>query len=148
MKREHIEWKEICANHILIKDYYPECMVVVVYLLSHVKLFRSMDCSPQAALSTVFSRQEYWSSLPFPCLHDPGIKPMSPALQADSLLLSHQGSPIQNDQVTPKTQDQNGILFKFFFHFELNSILILSFRSYLIILDGASLVAQQQRICL
>lgn len=30
MKREHIEWKEISANHILIKDYYPECMVVVV----------------------------------------------------------------------------------------------------------------------
>ena len=46
-----------------------------------------------------FSRQEYWSGLPFPPpgdLPDPGIGPMSPvtpALQADSLLLSHQGSP-------------------------------------------------------
>ena len=36
-----------------------------------------------------FSRQEYWSGLPFPSpgdLSDPGIKPRSPALQADSLL--------------------------------------------------------------
>ena len=36
-----------------------------------------------------FSRQEYWSGLPFPPpgdLPDPGIKPGSPALQADSLL--------------------------------------------------------------
>ena len=36
-----------------------------------------------------FSRQEYWSGLPFPSpgdLPDPGIKPKSLALQADSLL--------------------------------------------------------------
>ena len=35
-----------------------------------------------------FSRQESWSGLPFPSpgdLPDPGIKPMSPALQGDSL---------------------------------------------------------------
>ena len=35
-----------------------------------------------------FSRQEYWSGLPFPSpgeLPDPGIKPRSPALQADAL---------------------------------------------------------------
>ena len=41
----------------------------------------------QAPLSMEFSRQEYWSSLPFPSpgyLHNPGIKPKSPALQADS----------------------------------------------------------------
>uniref|UniRef100_A0A4W2I5W5 SRCR domain-containing protein n=1 Tax=Bos indicus x Bos taurus TaxID=30522 RepID=A0A4W2I5W5_BOBOX len=48
-----------------------------------------------------FSRQEYWSELPCPPpgnLHDPGIEPRSPAspaLQAHSLLLSHQGSPFQ-----------------------------------------------------
>ena len=43
-----------------------------------------------------FSRQEYWSGLPFPSLgelHNPGIEAMSPALQADSLLLSHLGNP-------------------------------------------------------
>ena len=35
-----------------------------------------------------FSRQEYWSGLPFPSpedLPDPGIEPGSPALQADTL---------------------------------------------------------------
>ena len=40
-------------------------------------------------LSMEFSRQEEWSGLPFPSpgdLPDPGIKPRSPALQADSLL--------------------------------------------------------------
>ena len=42
----------------------------------------------QAPLSVELSRQEYWSGLPFPSpgdLSNPGIKPGSPALQADSL---------------------------------------------------------------
>ena len=49
----------------------------------------------QAPLSVGFSRQEYWSGLPFPSpgdLPDPGIKPRSPALQADSL---PKGSPVR-----------------------------------------------------
>ena len=43
-----------------------------------------------------FSRQEYWSGLPFPSprnLPNPGIKPRSPASQADSLLTELQGKP-------------------------------------------------------
>ena len=42
----------------------------------------------QAPLSMGFSRQEYWTGLPFPSpgdLPDPEIEPRSPALQADSL---------------------------------------------------------------
>ena len=42
----------------------------------------------QAPLAIGFSRQEYWSELPFPSpgdLPDPGVEPGSPALQADSL---------------------------------------------------------------
>ena len=42
----------------------------------------------QALLSMEFSRQEYWSGLPFPSLgdlHNPGIKLGSPVLQVDSL---------------------------------------------------------------
>ena len=42
----------------------------------------------QAPQSTEFSRQEYWSWLPFLSpgeLSEPGIKPGSPTLQADSL---------------------------------------------------------------
>ena len=45
-------------------------------------------CDPVTIQSTEFSRPEYWSGQPFPspgCLPDPGIKPGSPALQADSL---------------------------------------------------------------
>ena len=41
----------------------------------------------QAPLSMEFSKQEYWSGLPCPSpgdLPDPGVKPRSPALQADS----------------------------------------------------------------
>ena len=47
-----------------------------------------MDSNHQDPLSMEFSRQEYWSGLPFPSpgdLHNPGIEPGSPALQADSL---------------------------------------------------------------
>ena len=43
-----------------------------------------------------FSRQEYWTGLPFPSpgdLPDPGIKPRSPSLQADSLLPESPGKP-------------------------------------------------------
>ena len=42
----------------------------------------------QASLSMGFSRQEYWSGLPFPSpgdLPDPGIEPESPVLRADAL---------------------------------------------------------------
>ena len=48
----------------------------------------------QGALSTGFSRQEYWSGLPFPSpgdLPQPGTELGSPALQADSLLTELQG---------------------------------------------------------
>ena len=49
----------------------------------------------QAPLSIEFSRQEYWNRLPCPVPRDlpyPRIKPESPALEADSLPLSHQES--------------------------------------------------------
>ena len=50
----------------------------------------------QAPLSKRFSRQEYWSGLPFPSPGDcpnPGIKPWSSALQADSLPAAPPGKP-------------------------------------------------------
>ena len=46
-------------------------------------LYDPMDCSLQATLSMKFSRQEYWSGLPFPSpgeLPDPGVEPACPAL--------------------------------------------------------------------
>ena len=55
-----------------------------------------MDCSPPGSSVRGIFRQEYWNELPFPPpgdLPDPGIELTSPALQEDSLPLSHQGSP-------------------------------------------------------
>ena len=51
----------------------------------------------QAFLSMEFPRQEYWSGLPFPSprnLPDPGIEPVSPAWQANSLPLRQLGSSL------------------------------------------------------
>ena len=50
----------------------------------------------KAPLSIGFSRQEYWSGLPFPSpgdLPDPGIESQSPTLQAHSLLSEAPGKP-------------------------------------------------------
>ena len=50
----------------------------------------------QAPLSMGFSRQEYWSGLPFPSPGDlpkPGVESGSPALQADSLPTEPPGKP-------------------------------------------------------
>ena len=58
-------------------------------LLSRVRLSATpWTVAYQASPSTGFFRQEYWSGLPFPSpgdLSNPGIKPRSPALQADTL---------------------------------------------------------------
>ena len=62
-------------------------------VLSCVQLFVTLwTVTRQAPLSMGFSKQEYWSWLPFPSpenLPNPGIEPASPALQVDSLPLSH-----------------------------------------------------------
>ena len=75
---------------------------IFVYVLNCIQLFVApwaVTC--QVTWSMEFSRQEYQSGLPFLPpgeLPDPGIYPEPPkspaslALQADSLLLSHQGS--------------------------------------------------------
>ena len=69
-------------------------LIYVCQSLSRVRLFATpWTVACQAPLSMEFSKQEYWSGLPFPSpgyLPNPGIKPaslVSPALQADSLPL-------------------------------------------------------------
>ena len=90
------------------------CSVCVcVCVLSRVQLFVTpwiVAC--QAPLSVEFSRQECWSGLPFspPGIEsDPGIEPTSPALQADSLTLSHRESP---EVFSLKMQNINQLLSK------------------------------------
>ena len=67
-------------------------------LLSHVQLFATpWTVAYQAPLSKEFSRQEYWSRLPFSSpldLPNPGIEPGSPALQADALPSEPPGKPV------------------------------------------------------
>ena len=73
-------------------------MKLKVLVLSHDQLLVTpWPVAHQAPLAMNFSRQEHWSNLPFPSLGDlpdPGIESMSPALQADSLPMSHLGSPL------------------------------------------------------
>ena len=86
------------------------CVCVCVCLLSHSVVSDSATLwtvAPQAPLSMGFSRQEYWNGLPFPPprdLPDSGIEPLSPAAphwQADSLPLSHPGSPWTTYKAAP-----------------------------------------------
>ena len=77
-KGKHLHSVECCC-----------CCLVATLCLT---LCDPVDSSPQAPLSMGFSRQEYWDGLPFHSpggFPDPGIKPKSPAWQADCLLLSH-----------------------------------------------------------
>ena len=68
-----------------------------VKLLSRVRLFATpWTVAYQAPLSVGFSRQEYWSGLPFPSpgdLSDPGIEPGLQHCRWTLYPLSHQGSP-------------------------------------------------------
>ena len=60
----------------------------------------------QAPLSMEFSRQDYWSGLPFPSPEDLpnlGIEPGSLALQADSLL----SEPPRKQYTERKTEREN-----------------------------------------
>ena len=66
-------------------------------MLSRVWLFATpWTVAYKAPLSMEFSRQASWSGLPFPSPGDlpyPGIKPRSPALQADALLSEPPAKP-------------------------------------------------------
>ena len=73
----------VCA--CVLSCFSPVRLFVTVWTVAH-----------QAPVSMEFSRQEYWSGLPFPSpgdLPDPAIKPMTLALQAGSLPSEPPGKP-------------------------------------------------------
>ena len=75
---------------IKIESEIVSCSVMSDFLRHHGLV------AYQASPSMGFSSQEYWSGLPFlsPAdLPDPGIKPRSPALQADALPSEPPGKP-------------------------------------------------------
>ena len=77
--------KEVHVAGVLFSHQVVSNSFVTLWTVAH-----------QAPLSMRFHRQEHWSGLPFPSpgdLPNPGIEPMSPARQVDSLSLSHLGRP-------------------------------------------------------
>ena len=96
------QWKILQSYVLLFKDSGKKWFSLVVSWetelfgstkwrsLSRVQLF----VTPWTIQSMEFSRPEYWSGWPFPSpgdLPNPGIKPRSPSLQADSLPAEPQG---------------------------------------------------------
>ena len=77
--------------------YESELMKVKVKSLIRVRLFVTpWTIAHEAPPSMEFSRQAYWSRLPFPSpgdLPDPGIKPLSPTLRTDALPSEPPGNP-------------------------------------------------------
>ena len=103
----------LCTSHIGASKcghthpFLTSCVVLCSESVSHpVLLFVTpWTVAPQAPLSKEFSRQEYWSGLPFLSpggLPNPGIKPESPALQADSLQSAPPGKPMFGTLPCPK----------------------------------------------
>ena len=91
-------------------------MVFLCYFcqsLSRVRLFATpWTVGHQAPPSMGFSRQEYWSGMPFPSpgdLPDSGIKPRSPALQADTLTSEPLGKP----PIWEKNLKKNGYMYMY-----------------------------------
>ena len=80
-----------------IKTEMFKYLVRNIYTLSRVRLFATpWTVAYQAPPSMGFSRQEYWSGLPFPSpgdLPNPGIEPGSPTFQADALTSEPPGKP-------------------------------------------------------
>ena len=84
-----------------LKDEIPKhtCGCVLSHF-SRVQLYVTpWTVACQAPLAMGFSRQEYWSGLPFPFsgdILDPGIQPVPAAWQTSSLTLSYVESPVLN----------------------------------------------------
>ena len=76
---------ELCIHACSVASVVSRLFATLCFTVAH-----------QAPLSMGFSRQGYWSGLPFPPardLPDPGVEPVTPALQEVSLPLSHGGNP-------------------------------------------------------
>ena len=76
------------------------CLSLLLFLFSSSVVFDTFETlwtvAHQAPLSMGFSKQEYWSGLPFPSLGDlpgPGIEPVSPALTSMFFTTESPGKP-------------------------------------------------------
>ena len=89
----YIEWHHDYVRWGCVRA--PLWLCLVVQSCPTLATPKTVAC--QVPLSMGFSRQEYWSGLPFPLpgdLPNPEIEPGSPVSQADSLLIELQGKPL------------------------------------------------------
>ena len=109
---EDFQASETILQNIIVETYHYE-----VKSLSRVRLFVTpWTVAYQAPPSMGFSRQEYWSGVPFPSPGDlpkPGIKPSSPAFQLDALTSEPPGKPyislylVKNHRIDIKSEPPN-----------------------------------------
>ena len=98
----------MCVLHALnctFKNSTAHVIFALKYIskvaLSCLTLCDPMDVAYQVPLTMGFSRQEYWSGLPFPVpgdISEPGIEPGCPALQTDGLPSEPPGKPMIKKQ--------------------------------------------------
>ena len=112
-----IEWfaLEMNQDHSVIFEVAPK------YSISD-----SFDDYEGYSISSMeFSRQEYWSGLPFPSpgdLCNPGIEPRSPTLQVDSLLSEPPGKSQSDVDDSEKVDDDTEAVTKTFGHYQMPGI--------------------------
>ena len=97
-------WKDLILQWNM---YTISSITLPKFSCSVMSYSRPQILAHQAPLFMEFSRQEYWSGLPFLSpgnFPDPGIEPGSPALQADSLVSEPHLSIIGGNQVPKMTE--------------------------------------------
>ena len=96
-KKQDVFALKVKSKSDMKTDIFVSVLCQCLKSLSHVWLFAiPWTVAHQAPTSMGFSRQEYWSGLPFPSPGDlpkPGIEPRSPTLQADALTSEPPGKP-------------------------------------------------------
>ena len=102
------EVEQVSVIPLLSNHCFQERLTTVTVIEKNLSVIKSCPtlATPwmvpcQAPLSMGFSRQEYWSELPFPSsgdLPNPGIEAGSPALQADTLPTEIRGKPARKSR--------------------------------------------------
>ena len=108
------DFPDFVSYSLIRKFCHSLCIqALVCSLLSCVRLSATpWTLAHQAPLSIGFSRHKYWSGLPFSSLGDlpdPGVKPRSPALQADSLPSEPPGKPSLSPDLSSMTITSSSI---------------------------------------
>ena len=99
-KQKKVCTKSLQSCPLFVTLWTVAVCVRVLVAQSCLTLWDPMDYSPPGSVHGIL--QKYWSGLPFPSpgdFPDPGIKPGSPALQADSLPAKPQGQPCAGELI-------------------------------------------------